>query len=131
MAVLSGCLLPLRDLDEGDVHGIGQGFLLGRDVFADGNSEGLNAGGLFQRCSPFGGTGYVPVANGQRYFDHGVGGFALVGSPNDGVRERHFQQILLFHRVFEPDAEFIAGPVGGWVHQARPAKSESAADGTQ
>ena len=36
------CLLG--DLDEGDVHGVGAGFLVGGDVFADDHREGLDAG---------------------------------------------------------------------------------------
>ena len=60
--VTGGCLL--RYLDEGDVHGVGAGFLVGGDVLADDHREGLDSGGVFQPCGPVGGAGDVSVADG-------------------------------------------------------------------
>ena len=38
----------LGDLDEGDFHGVGAGFMVGGDVPAGGYGEGLDAGGLLR-----------------------------------------------------------------------------------
>jgi len=56
----------------------------------------------------------TPLAD--RLYDLGLGeeegGFALVGTPNDGIGEHDFKQIIPLFEVVQPDVELIAGAVG-------------------